>query len=145
MVRIVRINDRMSARIEGEDPLDNLNLADLASSLAQYLQAANNYRIDATTFGERANIEKRKAAEMLSLIQEIRDRRINPPEKKSRMDPLDTYDEHALAAQASQHERNADKFTRDSQEYTAKAGKAQKEADEVQRLISLVQKRQREG
>jgi hypothetical protein len=144
MVRIVRLSDKVSARIEGEDPLDNLDLTDLAASLAQHLQAASNYREDARVFAERANVEKRKAAEMRALIEEVRARRDNPPAKKSRMDPLDSYDEHALAAQAGQHDRNADKFTRDSSEYTAKAEREQRLSDETQRLISQVQKRQKQ-
>lgn len=140
MARIVRISDKVSAKIEGEDPLDKYDLVDLATSLAQHIQAVNNYRIDTTVFANRANIEKKKAAEARSLIEEIRDRKINPPVKKSRMDPLDSYDESALAADAVQHERYAIKFLADSQEYASKAEKEQKLADEVQRLINLVRK-----
>lgn len=134
-------------KVTKSHPLDKYEPQTLAVNLAQQLQASVNYERDAKTFAERANIERQKAIEMQEVIDQVEERRRNglPPDaKKSRMDPLETYDPMALRTQKSQHERNALMFDQKAQDYTAKAEKERKEADKTQVLIRKVNARIKE-
>ena len=62
----------------------------------------------------------------------------------SRMDPLDSYDPAALAAQLSQHLSDAQRFEKDSQEFAAAAQRERRKADEVQKLITKVNERRKQ-
>lgn len=125
-------------------PLDSLELDDLATHLAQYLQGVHNYTTDSRLYADRANVERKRAVDMRKVLEQIEDRRINgPPEKVSRMDPLATYDPMAVSTQASQHDRNAVKFDQLAADYSAKAEDAQKSADETQTLIRQVKDRRK--
>jgi len=143
--RIVDIAPGLRAHIVGEHPLDKYDPKKLAIDLASHLQGVNNFAFDARVFGERAAVEKKSAAELRKLLEEMAERKEKGIKSTSRMDPMETYDPMAIKTQIADHERNAAKFEMDARDFTAKAEREQRKVNEVQNLLRQVNQHLKES
>lgn len=124
---------------------DRRDPAALATQVAQHIQASVSLENDAAAFARRANVDRNKAAELRSLIEQVKRRKAGErPAKVSRMDPLDSYDPIALETQAAQHDRQAADFDQRARECTGQAQQERKKAEKLQVEIHEINERQRQ-
>ena len=82
----------------------------LAIMLGEAMQNSINFKADAKAFQEHSEFEIKKVRRFKALLKKLENRKKNPPEKVSRMDPLASYNETLILEELSQSKQRSKDF-----------------------------------
>lgn len=130
---------KIRIKIDYDRPEDNLSR--LAIKLAESLSLASQYQQDAETYKAASQSEMQKANTLQNIIFQIKERKKNPPQKNSRMDPLNEYNLDDCNNEFKLLKERALYLQKKSDEYSNLSSRNRNEANKLQIKIRDINNR----